>query len=76
MQKATVKLNINCSSKSLHSKKKKKKKLRLNEGIFFFLLLHLNDIRVTGVVHDELDLAFRNNPSVTTRVIDRGIISK
>ena len=57
-------------------KKKKKKKLRLNEGIFFFLLLHLNDIRVTGVVHDELDLAFRNNPSVTTRVIDRGIISK
>ena len=45
-------------------------------GVFFFLLLHLNVIRMTDAVHNEFDLTFNSSPSVTMRAVNRGIISK
>ena len=50
--------------------KKKKKILLLNRGVFFFLLLHLNVIRMTDAIYDGFSLAF------SSRVVDKGIISE
>ena len=71
-----VKLNINHSSKSLHFSQKKKKKLLLNGSILISLFYNLDFIRLTGTVLDGFDLAFNNSLSVTTRIVNKGIINE
>ena len=73
-----VKININCSSESLHisHKIKKKKNYYWNRSILISLF-NLNFIRLTGAVIDGFDLTFnKSRLFVTTRVVNKGVISE